>query len=221
LQVTLSVGTWYGQAAPGMAVFDNFVLDRGGTETIPPVANAGGPYFVTATTNTQFYGNDSYDTDGSITGYSWDFGDGQSGTGASPTHAYQSGGVYPVTLSVTDNYGAVGRATTTVTVSNHPPAANAGGPYTGAVNANIQFNGTASTDPDGTVAAYHWDFADGGGYLSTAEGSAPTHTYTHGGYYTATLTVIDNKGGECDDDFRGPRRPDAPVRRRGRSTCRA
>lgn len=54
------------------------------------------------------------------------------------------------------------------------------------------FNGSGSSDPDGTVAEYSWDFGDGG----SATTNVPTvnHTYAHVGNYAATLTVTDNEG---------------------------
>lgn len=177
--------------ASGWQLFDAAVYWD--TSITPPVANAGGPYYATAATNIQFDGSSSYDSDGTIVSYSWDFGDGQSGTGINPSHAYAASGLYNVTLTVTDNVGGTSRATASVSISNQAPVANAGGPYSGPVNASIQFNGAASTDSDGTIVNYRWDFGDGGD-ISTAEGSTPTHTYVNGGYYTATLTVTDNQG---------------------------
>ena len=52
------------------------------------------------------------------------------------------------------------------------------------------FNGTGSSDPDGTVASYAWNFGDG----STGTGATPTHGYATAGTYTYTLTVTDNQG---------------------------
>lgn len=60
-----------------------------------------------------FDGTSSHDPDGSIT-WSWDFGDGSSGTGAAPTHTYAAPGVYLVTLTVTDNDGTTAYAARTV-----------------------------------------------------------------------------------------------------------
>jgi PKD repeat protein len=53
------------------------------------------------------------------------------------------------------------------------------------------FNGTASSDPDGTVTSYAWDFGDG----ATATGAQPAHTFATAGTYPVKLTVTDNLGG--------------------------
>ena len=54
----------------------------------------------------------------------------------------------------------------------------------------LSFDGSGSTDPDGTIASYAWDFGDGG----TGSGPAPSHTYATAGLYTVSLTVTDNVG---------------------------
>jgi YD repeat-containing protein len=89
-----------------------------GSSNQPPVANAGGSYSGITGQNTAFSGTSSFDPDGSITSYSWSFGDGGTASGSSPTHAYASSGAYTVTLTVTDNLGAQGVATTTANVSS-------------------------------------------------------------------------------------------------------
>ncbi|MFC4335553.1 S8 family serine peptidase [Salininema proteolyticum] len=61
-----------------------------------------------------FDGSASSDADGSIVSYEWDFGDGNTGTGASTYHFYSSAGTYEVTLTVTDDQGATGSVTRTV-----------------------------------------------------------------------------------------------------------
>jgi PKD domain len=65
-----------------------------------------------------FDGSNSSDSDGSIVSYDWDFGDGATGTGVSPSHTYATGGTYIVWLTVTDDGGATGTDTTTATIQN-------------------------------------------------------------------------------------------------------
>lgn len=56
----------------------------------------------------------------------------------------------------------------------------------------VKFDGAASTDPDGTVSIFDWDFGDG--TLAANAGPTPSHTYRSGGRFAATLTVIDDEG---------------------------
>ncbi len=70
-----------------------------------------------------FDGTESFDPDGSIASYSWDFGDGGSASIASPSHVYTQAGQYNATLTVTDNDSAPGSVTHQVTV-NVPQATN-------------------------------------------------------------------------------------------------
>ena len=75
------------------------------TGAIAPVANAlATPASGTAPLVVQFDGSGSFDQDGSIVGYAWNFGDGATGTGAVVSHTYASG-TYTATLTVTDNSG--------------------------------------------------------------------------------------------------------------------
>ncbi len=68
-----------------------------------------------------FDGTGSADPDGTIAGYAWTFGDGSTGTGPTVSHSYASGGTFTVGLTVTDNQGARGSSTATVTPTG-PPA---------------------------------------------------------------------------------------------------
>ena len=77
----------------------------GGGTRETPVANPGGPYNSQTGQIVQLNGSGSFDPNGTITNYSWDFGDGTSGTGSIVNHQYNSAGVYPVSLTVTDNTG--------------------------------------------------------------------------------------------------------------------
>jgi len=197
-------------AAAGTFTVSLMVTDDGGltdtatsTATIadapvgnqPPTADAGGPYTGTAGVAVSFNGGGSSDPDGSIASYAWDFGDGNTGTGATPSHTYAAAGTFTVSLMVTDDGGLTDTATTTATIAdapvgNQPPTADAGGPYTGTAGVAVSFNGTASTDPDGSIASYAWDFGDG----NTGTGATPSHTYAAAGIFTVSLTVTDNGG---------------------------
>lgn len=158
----------------------------------PPVADANGPYSGTVNVPLTLDGSASSDPDGTIVDYSWNFGDGNTGTGASPTHTYITDGTFTVSLTVTDDAGDTGTDATTATIGlgNQPPVADANGPYSGTVGVAVSFDGTGSNDPDGTIASYSWDFGDG----STGNGPSPTHTYATVGMFNVTLTVTDDTG---------------------------
>ncbi|MCH8473874.1 MAG: S8 family serine peptidase [Opitutales bacterium] len=64
----------------------------------------------------QFDASDSFDSDGTIESYHWDFGDGFTGSGVQTSHDYAMPGVYEVLLEVTDNDGLVGQASVSVVV---------------------------------------------------------------------------------------------------------
>ncbi len=73
---------------------------------------------------------------------------------------------------------------------NQPPVSNPGGPYTGTAGQPVAFDGTSSTDSDGTIVMYSWTFGDG----ATGAGPAPAHTYAAPGTYAIALTVTDDGG---------------------------
>ena len=71
----------------------------------------------------EFDGSNSYDHDGTISSYSWNFGDGTSAQGATVSHSYTNTGTYTVSLTVTDNKGKTDSTSTTVSIikPNYPP----------------------------------------------------------------------------------------------------
>lgn len=162
----------------------------------PPISIPGGPYSTDTDKAINFNAEDSYDPDGYIDFYRWNFGDGSTEIlDGSPTHKYSNPGDYIVTLTVIDNNGTSNENTTTVTVEpskNEPPIALANGPYSGKVNERVQFSCIGSYDPDpgDSISLYYWDFGDG----SNSTDANPTHNYSIANNYQIILTVTDSGG---------------------------
>jgi PKD repeat protein len=158
----------------------------------PPVASfTESAETVSTDESIHFDASESYDSDGSIVSYAWDFGDGTTATGVTADHAYADNRAYIVTLTVTDDDAATGSFTATKSVLNRPPTAlftdNA---TTVTQNEAIHFDASESYDSDGSIVSYAWDFGDG----TTATGVTADHTYSEDGINTVTLTVTDNDG---------------------------
>ncbi|MBN1306545.1 MAG: S8 family serine peptidase [Chitinispirillaceae bacterium] len=172
-------------------------LDYSAVPNTPPEANAGGPYEGTEDIDVNFDGSGSGDAEGDPLTYSWDFGDGSTGSGVSPSHAYAAGGEYAITLIVNDGKENSTPSTTiaNITEVNDPPVADAGPDRSAVVDDAVQFDGSASYDIDGPIVSYAWDFGDG----ETATGAIVSHTYAVAGNYTVTLTVADDLGETAED----------------------
>ncbi|MDX2503628.1 MAG: PKD domain-containing protein [Gammaproteobacteria bacterium] len=144
--------------------------------------------FVCTDLNCDFDAAASSDVDGTIVSYLWDFGDGSTASSSVANHSYAADGSYTVTLTVTDDAGATGTLQQIVTVAttvNQNPIASFTFQCT---NLNCSFDGSTSSDADGTIVSYAWDFGDG----VTATGVNVTHTYAAANTYTVSLTVADD-----------------------------
>ncbi|MEC8217393.1 MAG: PKD domain-containing protein, partial [Candidatus Thermoplasmatota archaeon] len=124
----------------------------------------------------------------------WDFGDSTGSSGKNVKHTYADEGTYTVTLTVIDESSRIGVAKKEVDIlyRNQAPVASLEATYGGVgqqvkVNSIAFFDGGASSDPDGDVLEFEWDFGDGA--KSTL--LRPNHEYTSTGNYTVTLTVTD------------------------------
>jgi PKD repeat protein len=142
----------------------------------------------------------SYDPDGSIIFYRWNFGDGSSEILATaPLHSYTDPGTYTVTLTVVDNEGRSSMANTTVVIggtifTSEPPVAQFFvSPSPGKTNQAVTFNASLSRDSNGTITGYRWDF-DGDDVYDTSWITSPvvTHSYALQGSYYVKLEVKDN-----------------------------
>jgi PKD repeat protein len=129
-----------------------------------------------------------------ITGYLWDFGDGDGGTGVVSTHEFDAAGDYPVRLTVTDNNGRTGSTSQIVTVGvgNPPTATFVSSPTAPVPGAPAFFNATQSTAGAGhRIVSYRWNWGDG---KPNGSGSTVSHIFTIAGTYVVVLTVTDEVG---------------------------
>ncbi len=128
--------------------------------------------------------------DGQLSSYGWDFGDGSAASGPSIAHTYSRGGRFTVRLSVADSNGLSSTTSRVVTV-DAPPVASlhvlSAHPVAGA---STIFDGSGSSDSDGTITGYIWSFGDG----ATGSGARPSHTFARPGTYTVRLSVSDAAG---------------------------
>ncbi len=157
----------------------------------------------------------SYDLQGDIVSYHWEFGDGSTETGEIVQHTYIEGKYYVVTLTVTDESGLKAQTHLGMNVlpgqssggSCSGSTGSCGGPdinplaiitskyfsctSNGQVGDAITLDGSASRPAVGQMVSYHWDFGDG----STGSGAAVSHVYSVSNTYIITLTVVDEGGG--------------------------
>ena len=162
----------------------------------PPVAVLDGPYTGTEGTAVHFNAGGSTDPDGDALTYAWDFGDGSTGTGATPTHSYSDNGNYIVKVTVTDPYGAESTATTSVMVVNVAPTVAAFAGETILRGESYAAAGTfADAGKDSWTATV--DYGDGSGVRPLAlagNGFSLSHAYTTAGTFTVTVRVTDDDG---------------------------
>jgi PKD repeat protein len=163
-----------------------------------PIAVAGENQTACTGDTLVFDGGKSFDPDGGVLRYLWDFGDGSRAEIVNPTKTYKQGGLYPVTLTVRDDSGLPRNFSTSRIAAriDQGPVANAGtSQILACANNAIVFDGSKSTDVDGVVNSYRWDFGDG----NFGGGARPTHVYERPGKYRAFLTIQGEKVGQCSD----------------------
>ena len=158
-----------------------------GTHTQPSQPNPGGATAVTVPA-TAFI---TSDPDGTVVGWSWDFGDGNSSTVQHPVHTYTVAGTYTVTLIISDGSSCEDTIQHNVLVWPNPVADFTTSPVCVGYITDFFDQSTANAD---SLIGWAWDFGDGG--TSTVQN--PTHIYANGGLYSVTLTVMN--ADSCVDD---------------------
>ena len=136
------------------------------------------------------FSNTSTVGSGSISGYSWNFGDGSGTSGAAnPSYVFSQTGTYTVTLIAVSNDGCADTVSAQVVVNPLPVPSFSDLNGAGCGPLLVSFR-DSSFISSGNVTAWSWDFGDGGS--STLQN--PTHTYAVSGNYPVTLTVTSDSG---------------------------
>jgi PKD repeat protein len=130
-----------------------------------------------------------------IASYSWDFGDGGTGSGRTATHTYNSSGTFFAKLTISDGIGRTASTTQSVTVGqgSGPTVAVTFSPTAPLVGQVVNFNASGSRPAAGrTIQSYFWDFGDGDQKTTTSP--LTTHDFLAGGTYNVTVVATDDAG---------------------------
>jgi PKD repeat protein len=186
---TISVSTSFGSTSSStvLTVSDNRIPQA--RFTVSPTQGAENTLFTVDATN-------SNDPDGKVDRYAWDFGDGKTATGRTATHRYATKGTYTITLTITDNKGATASTNHNVQVDKgQAPVANfVVNPPSGEIGFPFHYDGSGSSDADGKIMKWEWDFGDG----AKGTGETTTHVYNRSDTFDVTLTVTDDTGLSSD-----------------------
>ncbi len=177
-------------------------------ENVPPIAGfSWSPEHPDINEAVLFNASTSYDPDGVIDLYEWDWeSDGvfdENSTTPTAVHSWSHGGTYDVSLRVTDSDGTTAFITQAITLLNHPPSPPViTGPSSGKVKAVLSYNFTA-VDPDDNMVSYwiEWGDETSTGWTNLSASGVPvtvTHTWTKKGTYSIKAKAKDSNGNESD-----------------------
>ena len=173
----------------------NILTDNGcpGTVTIPVTVHPNPVVDFAATEVCDGFATDFTDQttigSGTITSWSWDFGDLNTDNVQNPTHTYNGWGTYNVTLTTTSDQGCT-ESTTLPVVVNEGPTANFTTSVPSACSPMEVLFSDSSVSSTGAINDWLWNFGDN----TFNDGANPLHSYEEPGLYTVELTVTDNSG---------------------------
>ena len=184
----LQSGRWYVMLRAysdysGVDLIGNYQLSDS-DNNLDPIAG----FDVVTASLTATFTDSSTDSDGTISAWLWDFGDGNTSAQQNPVHVYANAGTYSVSLTVTDDADATNVKTASLTVAsdNDAPVAQ----FSHETNLlTVTLNDTSS-DSDGVITSRLWDFGDG----NSSTEQNPVHSYAASGSYAISLTVTDDDG---------------------------
>ena len=136
----------------------------------------------------QFYGNESWDEDGNIISYTWNFDDGEFAYIDNPTHIFAQNGTYEVKLTVCDNNDLCDSVILNIFVNKPPIAVVEISQTVIHLGDVITFDASESYDIDGEVEFFYWNFDDG----FTSNQATTEHEFRNSGFYNVSVKIIDN-----------------------------
>ncbi|MDX2087205.1 MAG: Ig-like domain-containing protein [Kofleriaceae bacterium] len=154
----------------------------------PPVVAASASTLVPLEGEDVLFTATAEDPGGDTLTYTWDFGDGQTSTVLSPTHAYANEGTYTATLSVTDGFDTTTASLELVVANAAPVVVPFDVPAMGEEAKQLAFHAGATDEGTSDVLTFSWSFGDN---TAAVTGADATHVYADNGSYTVTLTVFD------------------------------
>lgn len=195
--VTTPVGSHVPVAVTATRRVDRDPVTGGATGNRPPTARiVADTLSIPKNGTVNFSGASSSDREGAVASWDWEFPGNQTRSGVTQSWTFTTPGQIPVVLSVTDAAGATNTTFMTIEVINALPfAVAAANPNTGDLSTPFTFSAAGSSDPDGAVVSYTWNFGEGESETTTSQ--SITHVFPPTaslGSRTVELVVADDDG---------------------------
>ena len=179
----------------GRSASQAIMVQASAPNVLPVAIASGSPTSLSGPSplSVQLFATGSYDPDGALGNIEWRISDGRTSFGSPAYFTFSNDGSYTATLRVYDSRGDFSEDVLAIEVggANQPPTAQASAaPSSGLAPLGVALSASGSSDVDGTIVTYAWDFGDG----SSGSGANPFHTYASVGTFVATVTVTDNSG---------------------------